>query len=398
MTDRPAPVSDPPLRARTVRHDPARGWYWRATTRDAGKERTVATFWAHSRDQAVAELRRLVDTGAHLRLPGESKPRGDFTVASLLGAFLAAHQDDPDTKRGTFRCWRQRSGHLRRHLGGLHRDALEDQAIHHQRRYRRGRRKEGVSHNTVNLELETLSRAWRWMIEETPATRQHPPGQAYRTLPRDREQVKPKTRPVPPVADIVAVAEELRTPYASNRRRPEWPRTVLFLSLCTGMRISELASLRWEDVRLDTARPFIDLPAASSKTGARRIPLSAAAVELLSEARPEEARGRILPVKAGAVRLVARTHWRPAAERAGVEPFTNHGVRRRFITDAIEAGGDAAIKKVALITGHSVAVLLRSYLHPSDDDLFSLVADAAPGAELLDNVVAFPSQRASQDV
>lgn len=53
-------------------------------------------------------------------------------------------------------------------------------------------------------------------------------------------------------------------------------------------------------------------------------------------------------------------YWLPALERAGVEPFPFHSLRRHAATAAIAAGAD--VKTVQALLGHSdAAVTLNSY-------------------------------------
>lgn len=63
-----------------------------------------------------------------------------------------------------------------------------------------------------------------------------------------------------------------------------------------------------------------------------------------------------------------------ACDRAGVERFTPHAIRRRVAMELLE---QADAKHVAALTGHSVATLMRSYVRPRPEDIRSVVARAA---------------------
>ena len=61
--------------------------------------------------------------------------------------------------------------------------------------------------------------------------------------------------------------------------------TAIRLLMLTGCRLSEIQTLRWEDVNLEAA----EIRLRDSKTGARMVPLSGAAVSVVSALpRPED--------------------------------------------------------------------------------------------------------------
>lgn len=65
---------------------------------------------------------------------------------------------------------------------------------------------------------------------------------------------------------------------------------------------------------------------------------------------------------------------RLACDEAKVPRFTTHGIRRLVALELLDGGVDA--RTVSDLTGHSVAVLLRSYVRPTSDRLRDVVARA----------------------
>lgn len=88
-------------------------------------------------------------------------------------------------------------------------------------------------------------------------------------------------------------------------------------------------------------------------------------------------------------------HLTAACEAAGVPVFTTHGIRRLVVEELLEREN---ARRVAELTGHSVVVLLRRYVRPTNEQLRDVVARAGLTAEeRTDNVRQFRAGKAEEE-
>jgi integrase len=153
----------------------------------------------------------------------------------------------------------------------------------------------------------------------------------------------------------------------SNKSRNEWLRTGIQLAVETGMRRGEMLSLRWADICFDTATLMIPV----TKTGhARRIPLSYAAVGLLTQRRTHRDTGAdlVFPVSANAFRQAwERCKGRVAVTRPTIRDLRFHDLRHEAVSRFFEMG--LSVPEVALISGHRDPRMLFRYTHLRAEDL-----------------------------
>ncbi len=139
---------------------------------------------------------------------------------------------------------------------------------------------------------------------------------------------------------------------------------VLRLLALTGCRRGEITGLRWEWVDWD--RACIRFP--DSKTGAKVVPLGAAALKLLTELCEETSAG---PVFAGSGVTGSTTAvwkvWDKARERAKLPDVRIHDLRHSFASVGA-AGGDSLVVIGALL-GHRDTTTTARYAHLSNDPL-----------------------------
>lgn len=170
----------------------------------------------------------------------------------------------------------------------------------------------------------------------------------------------------------------VKTPPLGNRRDrrlegDEWERLMAACQRCrnkrieplirlaveTGMRRSELVSIRQHDLELE--RRTLHIP--HTKNGhARTIPLSSAAVDVLASLEPAED-GRLFPMTPNAVRLA----WDKLTRRAGIDDLHFHDLRHEAISRLFEKG--LSIPEVALISGHRDYRMLYRYTHLKATDI-----------------------------
>lgn len=157
----------------------------------------------------------------------------------------------------------------------------------------------------------------------------------------------------------------------------------LFL-LGTGCRIGEALALTWADIHFDANRISIQKtavelrgvaqisPAAKTRAGNRRIPMSTAVQALLQQicqAQPRPAPSSLVfPSKNGRLRHASNTrkHFKKICAEAQIRPITLHTLRHTFATRALENGMN--IKLLSTILGHKdITITLNTYAHILDE-------------------------------
>jgi integrase/recombinase XerC len=158
----------------------------------------------------------------------------------------------------------------------------------------------------------------------------------------------------------------------------------------SGLRVSEVASLRWDDV--DVKERWLRVSGKGSKE--RLVPFSKTAQELL-ERWMAEAMAKGLPVdgkfpvfsaeKAKAKRLTERTIHRmviSAASRVGLSGVTPHTLRHSFATHMLENG--APLRVIQELLGHESLVTTQRYLTVTTEQMKKSYMEAHPRSGLED--------------
>jgi len=152
--------------------------------------------------------------------------------------------------------------------------------------------------------------------------------------------------------------DELQALWATLATSNEAPAAVAAIRLLvlTGLRCGEVLALRWNDVDTEGAR----LHLRDSKTGARRVVLSAEAVELL-DSLPRTAEHVFPGGKAGEP-LADLTHpWVRIRRAAGLEGVRLHDMRHNFASAGIAAG--LSLPEVGKLLGHRSVATTQRYAH-----------------------------------
>jgi integrase len=158
--------------------------------------------------------------------------------------------------------------------------------------------------------------------------------------------------------------------------------TAIRLLLLTGCRRHEILSARWEYV--DFERKCLRLP--DSKTGAKVVPLAAAALELLAGLPKADRAVWVLPgsQRKGKDKPKGQAEprhytglqkvWEKVRERAGLQGLRLHDMRHSFASFAIADG--ATLYMVGKVLGHKQARTTEGYAHLAADPVRA-VADRA---------------------
>jgi integrase len=145
------------------------------------------------------------------------------------------------------------------------------------------------------------------------------------------------------------------------------------LLLCTGARLGEILTLRWDYVDLD--RGLITLP--DSKTGRKPIYLNSLAVEVLSAVpRVEGNPFVIVGDKPGSHLVNLRKPWYRLREQAGIKDARIHDLRHTFASIGVSAG--LPLPLAGKLLGHRKSVTTERYAHLADDPVRAgneLIAD-----------------------
>ncbi len=171
-------------------------------------------------------------------------------------------------------------------------------------------------------------------------------------------------------AELAQLGDALST--ARHEGENQFAVAAIRLLVLTGARKSEILTLKWEYV--DMERGCLRLP--DSKTGAKVIPLGAAALEALSEIPRIEGNPHVFPGLEGRHFVGLQKTWERLRKRAGLEDVRLHDLRHSFASVAV-AGGDS-LYLVGKVLGHQQARTTERYAHLADDPL-KAVADKTAG-------------------
>jgi len=141
------------------------------------------------------------------------------------------------------------------------------------------------------------------------------------------------------------------------------------LLMVTGCRKNEIAGLKWAWV--DFERGCLRLP--DSKTGAKVVPLAAAALKMLADL-PRKSEW-VLPATTGDGHIVGlQRAWETIREWCGLEEVRIHDLRHSFASFAAADG--ASLYLIGKVLGHTQTRTTEKYAHLNDDPLRA-VADRA---------------------
>lgn len=152
------------------------------------------------------------------------------------------------------------------------------------------------------------------------------------------------------------------------------------LLLLTGMRRGEVVNLRWEHV--DWKNGQLALP--TSKTGAKRVPLTPQAIKYLRDEHGPEL-GRLGPICLTAEGTDLRGDnltraWIRIRKLAGLKDVRLHDFRHSWASDAISAG--VPLHVVGKVLGHKTATTTARYAHLHDRAVQEGLAAAGDAIEI----------------
>ena len=147
-------------------------------------------------------------------------------------------------------------------------------------------------------------------------------------------------------------------------RRTGTQMRVIRLLMLTGCRLNEIQTLRWEDVNLEAA----EIRLRDGKTGARMVPLSGAAVSVLSALpRPEDNPWVIVGRKPGAHLTDLQHPWRRIRARADLDDVRIHDLRHSFASRALALG--ESLPMIGKLLGHTQVQTTARYAHLANESV-----------------------------
>jgi integrase len=236
------------------------------------------------------------------------------------------------------------------------------------------RRLGGASENTIRLDLANVSRVFNtaissWEMEYL----------------RNPVALLNKAKPKVPAGRERRLFEGEEDALLANASVPL--QRVINFALATGMRRSEMSSLRWFRVNLKRSTLILSRPAKTTrKPGsdemrtkneeARTVPLSQAAVAALADA-PDctDRNALVLGMSPAAISQA----YRKACDKAGIEGLTFHDLRHEATSRLFE-DTDLTDVEIAMITGHKTMQMLKRYAHLRAHNLVARLAGGKRGA------------------
>jgi integrase len=183
-------------------------------------------------------------------------------------------------------------------------------------------------------------------------------------VPNPQRRSKEK-RPFESWQQIEAIAAHLRPVYGA----------MVVFAAATGLRPSELFGLEWRDLDRDARvvyvrRAFANgrLKQTKTRLSNRAVPLQAKALAALDQLLLTETSILFPNSRGGRIdfRSFGRRHWKPAQQRAGIEPLRGlYDLRHTYATFALRAG--VPVFAVSRFMGSSIAMIDYHYGHLAHD-------------------------------
>ncbi|MFI3221720.1 MAG: site-specific integrase [Methylococcaceae bacterium] len=166
--------------------------------------------------------------------------------------------------------------------------------------------------------------------------------------------------------------ERVKLLEACKESSSDWLYICVILALSTGMRLSELMNLQWQDINLKDN--FLILHKTKNGTK-RRVPLSGLGLLLLHE--HNKIRRIDTPLLFPSISnpqkpIDIRSAFKYAMERADIKDFHWHDLRHS--TASYLAMDGASLAEIAEILGHKTLSMVKRYAHLSDGHVSNVVA------------------------
>lgn len=164
-------------------------------------------------------------------------------------------------------------------------------------------------------------------------------------------------------AELARLGEALGTAEMGETVSP-WVAAAIRLLTLTGARMSEILTLKWNEV--DFEQQQLRLP--DSKTGRKSVYLNAPALEVLASIPRLDGNPYVIcGEKTGAHLVNLQKPWRRIRTAAGLDDVRLHDLRHSFAS--VAAGGGMSLPVIGALLGHSQPQTTQRYAHLSADPL-----------------------------
>ena len=340
-------------------------------TRGQGRSQriTLGRHGALSADEARRRAARLIARIKAWDEPAAAAPAPAATVAEIAGRYLREHvavHCKPRTRV-------LYEAVVRRHLV----PAFGDTAVSAVRRehvaslHYRLRDKPYAANRAVDLLARILDVAVEWGLRSPDDGNPARSVEKYKARRLERFLSEEEFRRLGKVLDAASAGAGGASPAAIAAIR---------LLVLTGCRRSEILGLRWEHVDLGAG----ELRLPDSKTGARLVPLSPAAAEVISSLpRPAGNPWVIAGRNPGAPLRNLQYPWEILRARAGLEDVRIHDLRHSFASRALALG--ESLSMIGELLGHRRVRTTARYAHLAREAVKSSASRVAEsiGADIL---------------
>ena len=174
---------------------------------------------------------------------------------------------------------------------------------------------------------------------------------------------------------------DVLTEMEAEKTLPVYPAAAIRLLMLTGCRRNEILTLKWEHVDLENG----EIRLADSKTGARMVPLSPAAAQVLTQLPRVKGNPWVIPGFKPKRHLADLNHyWDRVRERADLQDVRIHDIRHSFASRALALG--ESLSMIGKLLGHNKIDTTSRYAHLPQDSIKASAARVADsiGADILD--------------
>lgn len=341
-----------------------------------------------AREEAQRTLARVMLGGDPAK--ARSEERGSLSVSGLLDAFMRDHVAAKRKAKTETEYQIVIDRYLKPALGSMRASLVTPADVARmQSGVVKGKRRNGNTGKTIaNRSLAVLSASFGWAQDMGLVPDGHNPTRRVERFKESRKERFLTVAEMSALGEALIEAETTGIPYeidaskanAKNAAKPENRRTVfgphavsaIRLLILTGARKREILDLRWQDVDFERGLLFL----GDSKTGAKTIILSEAALDVLRQIPPI---GKFVIAGASAgtkdekPRADLNAPWRAVLKRAGLEKVRLHDLRHSFAS--VGVGGSLGLPIVGKLLGHTQPTTTARYSH-LDTDPLKRAADA----------------------
>ncbi len=292
-------------------------------------------------------------------------------MKSHVNNFLGYLKTERGLSPRTLQAYRRDLEQLLVYLGAEGIDRPEKVTQHHVRAFIAQRHRQGLSGKSLQRLLSAIRSMFRWMLREGFA--EHNPATPVRA---------PKSpRHLPATLDADTIGQLLDIPCDTPLAIRD--KAIMELFYSSGLRLSELATLRWEQVDLGSGMVTV----TGKGNRSRMVPVGRIAAKALLEWR--KVRAKFAPLEEPHVfvsqrgnPIATRTiqarirHW---AQRQGMpQSIYPHLLRHSFASHMLESSGD--LRAVQELLGHADISTTQIYTHLDFQHLASVYDKAHPRA------------------